>query len=216
MNLKATVDYSLYLVTDRELAGNRSVIQVVETAIRGGVNIVQYREKSASTRQMIAEAQSLLDICHRYAVPLIINDRVDVALAIDADGVHVGQEDMPAELVRKILGSDKIIGVSVESTAQVETAVAAGADYVASSPVYTTATKPDAVHALGISGVKTLAQASPLPLIAIGGLNAANCAEVVRAGADSIAVVSAIMAADNPEEAARLLSRLIRENRTKK
>lgn len=206
---KVPVDFSLYLVTDRELAGGRPLSQIVEAAIHGGVTAVQYREKGGSIRQMIAEALELRDLCRIHRVPFIINDRVDLALAVDADGLHVGQDDMPALLARKLIGPGKILGVSVENIREARTAMAEGADYVGASPIFSTPTKPDAPQPLGIQGLQEIARVCTLPIVAIGGLNISNTAEILRAGAAGIAVVSAIVAADDVERAARDLKQVI-------
>lgn len=206
---KDSTDYSLYLVTDRELAGSRPLCQIVEAAIHGGVTVVQYREKCAGTRQMIKEALEIRDLCHAHNIPLIINDRVDIALAVNADGIHIGQEDMPASLARKIIGAEKIIGVSVENTTQAGTAMSEGADYVAASPIYATPTKPDAPHPLGIRGLQEIVRICSIPVVAIGGLNTSNTANILQAGAAGIAVVSAIITADNVERTARQLKQII-------
>jgi len=203
------VDYSLYLVTDAELAGGRSHSQIIAAAIRGGVTVVQYREKNASTRRMVGEALELRQLCRSYNVPFIINDRLDVALAVDADGVHLGQDDMPADLARQLIGPGKILGVSVENVSQARRAMEDGADYVGASPIFATPTKPDAPPPMGIRGLQELARVCTLPIVAIGGLNASNAAAVLRAGATGLAVVSAIVSADDVELAARELKQII-------
>jgi thiamine-phosphate pyrophosphorylase len=205
------IDYSLYLVTDAELAGGRSHPQIVTAAIRGGITVVQYREKNASTRRMVAEALELRQLCRSYNVPFIINDRLDVALAVDADGVHLGQDDMPAALARQLIGPGKILGVSVENVSQARRAMEDGADYVGASPIFATPTKPDAPSPMGIAGLQELARVCTLPIVAIGGLNASNAAAVLRAGATGLAVVSAIVSADDVERAARELKQIITE-----
>ncbi|MDR3573498.1 MAG: thiamine phosphate synthase [Anaerolineaceae bacterium] len=210
------VDYSLYLVTDAELSHGRSQRQIVEAAIRGGVTFVQYREKSASTRHMIEEAFDLCQLCRTYGVPFIINDRLDVALAVDADGVHVGQDDMPAALARKLIGPSKILGVSVENGTQLQAAMTDGADYVGASPIFATPTKPDAPPPMGLRGLRQLSEHAVIPIVAIGGLNASNAADVLRAGASGLAVVSAIVSAEDVEAAARMLKQIIEENRSQK
>jgi thiamine-phosphate pyrophosphorylase len=203
------LDYSLYLVTAAELSGGRSQRQIVAAAIRGGVTLVQYREKSASTRQMIEEARELCALCRAHRIPFIVNDRVDIALAVDADGVHVGQDDLPASLARQWIGPGKLLGVSVENVAQARLAVEGSADYVGASPIFTTPTKPDAPPPMGLQGLQEIARACPIPVVAIGGLNAKNVANVSRAGAAGVAVVSAIIGAEDPERAARELKRVI-------
>ena len=200
-----TVDYTLYLVTDGRLSGGRSHSQIVEAAIRGGVSVVQYREKTATTRRMIEEAKELLRLCRAARVPFIVNDRVDVALAVDADGVHVGQDDMPAALVRSLIGGAKILGVSAASPEEARKAEADGANYIGASPVFGTPTKTDAPPAIGVDGLRSLVAAVHIPVVAIGGMKAQNVAAIVSAGASGIAVVSAIVAALEVESAARAL-----------
>src|SRR5512135_2687481 len=199
------MDYTLYLVTDANLSRGRSPREVVEAAILGGVTVVQYREKSASTRRIIDEALELRDLCRRYSVPFIVDDRVDVALAVEADGVHVGQDDMPASLARRLIGHDKILGVSAENIEQALAAQADGADYIGASPIFATPTKPDAPPPMGAAGLLKMARACPLPIIAIGGLNATNAGSMIRAGAAGVAVVSAIVSAEDVQAAAREL-----------
>ncbi len=203
------IDYSLYLITDAELGRGRSHRQIVAAAIYGGVTVVQYREKNASTRRMVEEALELRQLCCSYNVPFIVNDRLDVALAVDADGVHVGQDDMPAALARKLIGPGKILGVSVENVTQARAALADGADYVGASPIFATPTKPDAPAPMGVEGLQELARVCTVPIVAIGGLNASNAAGILRAGAAGLAVVSAIVSADDVERAARELKQII-------
>ena len=207
------MDYSLYLVTDAGLSRGRTHREIVQAAIRGGVTVVQYREKNTTTRQMIEEALELRELCRVRGVPFIVNDRVDVALAVDADGVHVGQDDMPALLARKLIGRDKILGVSVENVAQVRAAVADGADYIGASPIFATPTKPDAPPPMGIQGLREITRVCAIPVVAIGGLNATNAASMMRAGAAGIAVVSAIVSGDDVERAARELKHVVESSR---
>ena len=203
------ITYSLYIITDAQLSRGRSHREVIESAIRGGATMVQYREKSASTRQMIDEALELRDLCRARGVPFIVNDRVDVALAVDADGVHVGQDDMPASLARKLIGHDKILGVSAENVKQARAAIADGADYVGAGAIFATATKSDAGEPIGIAGLMKIARISTIPIVGIAGINATNAASVIRAGAAGVAVVSAIVSADDVERAARELRRVV-------
>jgi len=205
------VDYGLYLVTDRGLSRGRSTIEVVAAAVRGGVTVVQFREKEAETRDFVKEALAVRRLLEDRGIPMIVNDRIDVALAVSADGVHLGQKDMPIAMARKILGPDKIIGISAESVADAVAAEMAGADYLGVSPVYATPTKTDTAAALGLEGLRQIREAVDLPLVGIGGLNARNAAEAIRHGADGVAVVSAIVSADDPEKAARELSRIVAE-----
>jgi thiamine-phosphate pyrophosphorylase len=202
------VDWRLYVVTDAGLSRGRSHRAVIEAAIVGGATVVQYREKHASTRQMIEEALELRDLTRRAGVPLIVNDRVDVALAVDADGVHVGQDDMPVALARRLIGN-KLLGVSAHNLSEALQAVRDGADYLGVGPIFATTTKPDAAAPIGLDGLRAIRQHVSIPIVAIGGINQANAADVMRAGADGIAVVSAVVAADDVTAAARQLRALV-------
>lgn len=195
-------DYSLYLVTDRTLSLGRSTVEVVRAAIRGGVSCVQLREKGCSTREFMDEARLLKALLAGTGVPLFINDRLDVALAVGADGVHLGQNDLPIADARRLVGNRMIIGISAESVADAVRAEAEGADYIGASPVFTTPTKTDTAPPLGLDGLRAIRRAVQLPLVAIGGINADNAAQVLRAGADGLAVVSAIVSAPCPRTAA--------------
>jgi len=212
MKLK-NIDYSLYLVTDRGLAGGRSNFEVVKAAVEGGATVVQLREKDCSTREFVQQALAIKDFLRTRRIPLIINDRLDVAQAVRADGVHLGQTDMPLEMAKEILGDSMIIGISAESLEDAIAAERGGADYLGVSPIYATPTKTDTAPPLGLAGLREIRKAVKLPLVGIGGLNRQNCAEVIRSGADGVAVVSAIVAADDPEAAARVLKKIITEAR---
>jgi thiamine-phosphate pyrophosphorylase len=207
------MDYSLYLVTDAALSRGRSQRHIVEAAIRGGVTLVQYRAKEASTRTMIEEAAELCGICRVAGVPFIVNDRVDVALAVHADGVHVGQDDMPAALARELLGAGKILGVSAGNLEEARRALADGADYIGASPIFSTPTKPDAPRPMGLEGLQSIAGSIPIPVVAIGGINEGNAAAMLRCGAAGIAVVSAIVSAEDVEGAARSLRAALEQSR---
>ena len=207
--MKRSIDWGLYLVTDMRLAGARPLEELVRAALRGGVTAVQLREKECSTREFVDLARRLKAILAPAGIPLIINDRVDVALAARADGVHLGQSDMDYRDARALLGPDAIVGLSVETTAQADAAGPLDADYLGVSPIFPTPTKTDTAAAWGIEGLAALRKASRHVLVAIGGINATNAAEVMNAGADGIAVVSAICEARDPEEAARRLRRMI-------
>lgn len=195
----------VYLVTDRDCLQGNSLERVVELAAQGGVAAVQLREKNLSTRAFVREARQCQKILAAYNVPLIINDRVDVALAIEAGGVHIGQEDMPYPLVRKLMGPNAIIGLSVESMEQVREAEDYDVDYLGVSAIFGTPTKTDTKFLWGLDGLQNVKKTSKHPLVAIGGINAANAADVLRAGADSIAVVSAICAHPDPLKATQEL-----------
>lgn len=200
----------LYLVTDRDLAMGRSLADVVAAAVRGGVTAVQVREKSLGARSFLKEISTLQALLAEGATPLFVNDRVDIALVARADGVHVGQDDLPAAHARHLIGGELLLGVSVASEEEARRAVTDGADYVSVSPVFLTPTKPDADVAVGLEGVARVRAAVPdAPVLAIGGIHAGNARSVVAAGADGVSVVSAIMAADDPEAAAARLRREI-------
>lgn len=195
-------DLKLYLVTDRGLAGGRDLESLVLDAVSGGVTMVQLREKDIDTREFVTLALRLKAALRGSGVPLIINDRIDVALAADADGVHIGQSDMPYDIARRLLGPDRIIGLSVENLGQLEEANGLDVDYVAASPVFATTTKTDTATPWGLDGLRRFRQISRHPVVGIGGMNAMTAREVFAAGADGIAVVSAIISADNPRAAA--------------
>ncbi len=207
--MRCDVDWRLYLVTDRGLIGDRDLETVVEQAVRGGVTVVQLREKDCSTRDVIDLARRLKARLAPYEVPLIINDRVDVALAAGADGVHVGQSDMVYADARKLMGQDALIGVSVETPEQAREAEGWDVDCLGVSPIFATPTKTDTGQPWGLDGLRALRASSRHKLVAIGGIRDTNATEVVSAGADGIAVVSAICAADDPERAARELRALL-------
>lgn len=200
----------LYLVTDRGLCRGRPLIEVVEQAVAGGVSVVQLREKKASTRFFVEEAVTIKALLQQHGVPLLINDRVDVALAVGAAGVHLGQEDLPYPMARRLLGPRAIIGLSVETETEVLAAESYDVDYLGVSPLFPTPTKTDTRGSWGLPGLARVRKLSRHRLVAIGGLNAANAAAAVNAGADSIAVVSAICAADAPGAAAAELLEKIR------
>ena len=195
------LDYlKLYLVTDSGLSLGRPIDKVVERAVAGGVTVVQLREKTASTREFYKLAVRLKDILRGTGVPLIINDRLDIALACDAEGLHIGQRDMPYSVARKILGPEKIIGLSTDTFAELEEANAWDVDYVAVQ-AYDTQTKADAARPLGPEGMRKARSLTRHPLVAIGGIHLSNAADISAAGADSVAVVSEIMSAKDPEKA---------------
>lgn len=205
----APADYSLYLVTDRSLSRGRPTAEIVRQAVQGGVTCVQLREKSCGTREFLEEARAVKAVLAGTGVPLIINDRLDVALASGADGVHLGQRDMPLAEARRLAPSGWIIGVSAESVADAVQAEREGADYVGASPVFATPTKTDTAPPLGLDGLRALCAAVRIPVVAIGGLHAGNAHDVVCAGAAGLAVVSAIVAAESPHAAAAELRRAI-------
>lgn len=200
--------WRLCLVTDRELSRGRSLTDIVAAAARGGVTMVQLREKTATTRDFLEQARALKQLLTPLNIPLIINDRTDIALAVDAEGVHVGQTDMPLEQVRALTGPGKIIGLSITNAQQIMREDAATADYLGIGPLYLQQTKTNASTPLGVEGFRALRALTKKPVMAIGGMKADNCAPVLAAGADGVAVVSAIVSADDPEQAARAFARL--------
>ena len=199
---KKKVDYSLYLVTDRALSLGRSNLEVIQAAVRGGVTLVQLREKEATTKEFYQEGLKIRAYLKARDIPLIINDRIDMALALDAEGVHLGQEDMPIDAARKILGPQKIIGASVFTPEEAKIAEALGADYLGLSPIFVTETKPELIQHLGIEGIPLLKEAVKIPVVGIGSMSESNAYEAVKAGLDGVAVVSAICSREDPRAAA--------------
>jgi len=200
---------SLYLVTDRSLSLGRDLQWIVKEAVSSGVSIVQLREKNISSRDFVDLGLMLKKELAPLGVPLIINDRVDIALACDADGVHLGQHDMPCDTARRLLGPDKIIGLSVENFEELQEANSLDVDYVAASPVFGTPTKTDTARPWGLDGLEEFVKRSKHPVVGIGGMNVATASPVIAMGAAGVAVVSAIVSAQSPAESARQLRMLI-------
>lgn len=198
----------LYLVTDQTSLRSRSLIDVVQAAVQGGVTCVQLREKQASTQDFFALATSLMALLAPKGIPLIVNDRVDIALACGAQGLHLGQSDLPVASARKLLPPHVFIGWSVETPADVAKAGQLPVDYLGVSPVFATPTKTDTQTPWGLSGLRDIRPHTTLPLVAIGGIHAGNASEVLAAGADSLAVVTAICSAADPVSAAATLRSL--------
>jgi thiamine-phosphate diphosphorylase len=198
-------DYSLYLVTDRKLSLGRSNLEVIEAALDGGVTIVQLREKELGTQEFYLEAKKIRELLKNRQISLIINDRIDIAMAVEADGVHIGQNDMPLNLARKLLGPDKIIGVSVFTVDEACEAEAGGADYLGLSPIFVTSTKPELNRQIGIEGIRPIRRVVKIPLVGIGAMNATNAFDAVRAGLDGVAVVSGIVSQKDITAAARAI-----------
>lgn len=199
----------LYLVTDPDSLRGRTLTDVVLAAVQGGVTCVQLRDKHASIRDLYAQAQTLQQLLGPLGVPLVVNDRIDIALACAAQGVHLGQSDMPLAVARRLLPPEVFIGWSVETEAQVRHSATLPADYLGVSPVFATPTKTDAAPAWGLDGLQRARACTALPLVAIGGIDAGNAASVLRAGADGLAVVRAVCAADDPCAASQALRRHI-------
>ena len=208
-------DLSLVLVTDRTLAAGRSLEDVVRAAVRGGVTAVQLREKDCSTRQFLEIGRSVQEACRSLGVPFVVNDRADLALVLKADGIHIGQDDLPPRDARRLLGPDAVIGLSVETLEQALAAEAEDVDYLGISPIFATPTKPDTRGEWDLAGLSKLRRLTRRDLVAIGGINPENAGAVIEAGADGIAVVSAICAAADPERAARDLRKAVDGARTR-
>jgi len=203
------MDLSLYLVTDRQLAGERPIEEIVRQAISGGVTTVQLREKGTPSEEFFKIATSLRALTRKEGVTFIVNDRLDIALAAGADGVHVGREDLPAERARELLGADRILGVTAANEEEARDAAAVGADYIGCNAVFPTLTKTDTGPAIGLEGLERLVNSVDIPVVAIGGINAGNAGDVLSTGVAGIAVVSAIVSANDPVLAAGELRRLI-------
>jgi len=199
------IDWKLYFIADFESAKGKDLVWIVEEAVKGGATVVQLRAKNISTREFLDIGMKIHSFLKKKRVPLIINDRIDIALALDADGVHLGQKDMPLQIARKILGKEKIIGISVNNIEEAVEAENNGADYLGVGPVFPTTTKPDIRTPLGIEGLRKIREKIKIPIIAIGGINKSNVHEVYSTGVDGIAVISAIIFASDPCKAAREL-----------
>lgn len=208
--MKAQPDYSIYLVTDDGCLQGRALIDCVREALEGGVTLVQYRAKTASSAEMYNEALQLKALCDSFNVPLIINDRLDIAMAVGAAGVHLGQDDLPCAAARKLLGEDYIIGVSAHNPAEAKAALQSGADYLGCGAVFGTATKAD-VKKLGTEGLAAICREKGLPVVGIGGVTADNYREVRAAGADGAAIVSGILAQPDIRTTVKAIARVSQE-----
>jgi thiamine-phosphate pyrophosphorylase len=195
----------LHVLTDTQLQKRFSHVELTEMAIAGGADAIQFRQKQGSTREMIETACRMKELCARAGVIFIINDRVDIAIASDADGVHLGQDDFMIPLARRLLGDGRIIGGSAGNINEAMKCVKEGADYIGFGPVYPTRSKDDAGPATGIMIIRQMIKEISIPVIAIGGVNSGNVSEIIGAGAHGIAVISAVCCMENPGEAARNL-----------
>ncbi|MEF8818524.1 MAG: thiamine phosphate synthase [Haloferacaceae archaeon] len=212
------MDYEVYLVTEAGLADGRTTTDVVRDAVAGGVDVVQLREKMTSARARYDLGRNLRALTREAGVALVVNDRVDIARAIEADGVHLGDDDLPVEVAREQLGEDAVVGRSVSTVEGAEAAEAAGADYLGVGAVYRTATKDTEPRqsAIGLDRVRAIRAAVDVPFVGIGGVDAGNATDVVAAGADGVAVVSAIMAADDPTAATQELGDAVERGRERR
>lgn len=204
------IDYSVYLVTDRDLLKGRKLTEVIEEAILGGTSIVQLREKCASSLEFYEIAKEVKKVTDKYNVPLIINDRIDIALAIDASGVHLGQSDIPCSIARKILPKGKIIGVSAHNLKEAEKALKDGADYLGCGAIFNTSTKKD-VTTLSYEGLKKITDNIDIPVVAIGGINENNIITLKGSGINGVAVVSSIIGKENVKGASEKLKELVKK-----
>jgi thiamine-phosphate pyrophosphorylase len=212
------MEYGVYLVTQGDLAGDRTTVDVVRAAVAGGVDVVQLREKHATARERYDLGRDLRAVTRDAGVPLVVNDRVDLARAVDADGVHLGDDDLPVSVAREQLGPDAVVGRSVSTVEGAREAAAAGADYLGVGAVYGTTTKetdPDQTE-VGLDRVRAIRAAVDLPFVGIGGVTADTAADVVAAGADGVAVVSEIAAAADPEAATRALGEAVAQGRDRR
>ena len=212
-------DWSVYLVTGESLSAGRTTPETVADAIAGGVSVVQLRDKDRSVRERYETGQRIRELTRDADVPLIVNDRVDLAALLDADGVHLGDDDLPVQAARRLLGEDAIVGRSVSTVDEATDAAAAGADYLGVGTVYRTGSKsdiPGETHGVGPERVADIAAAVDIPLVGIGGVTAENAAEVVEAGADGVAVITEITRADDPEAAAAALREAVERGRERR
>ena len=199
----------LCVITDRKVSGDLSHREIAELALRGGASIIQLRDKEASPRELLPEAEALAELCRLYGATFIINDRLDLALASGADGVHVGQDDLPAKAARRLL-QGKLLGVSTHSLEQAVKAEEDGADYIGVGPIFPTATKETGYRSLGLEGLSRIREKVSVPILAIGGIDFENAPSVIAAGADGVAVISAVVGAKDIAQAAHRLREIVR------
>src|SRR5262245_8875155 len=210
-----SLDFDLYVVTDRQLAGGRPLRLVVEEALRGGARAFQLREKDLSPRELYPLALEMRQLTQIYGARLLINDRVDVALAVNADGVHLTTTSLPASIARQVLGPGRLIGVSTHTLAEAQTAEENGADFVVFGPVFLTPSKAPYGEPVGLDALRAVRATVRLPILAIGGIKKVNLDQVLAAGADGIAVISAIISADDPTAASEDLLAMLRSGKAK-
>ncbi len=199
----------LHVLTDTVLQTRFSHSDLARLALRGGADTIQFRQKTGSTREMIRIAAQMKQLCSDYDVPLIVNDRVDVAIAAEADGVHLGQDDFPIPLARELLGQEKIIGASASDINEGRKCLEEGADYIGFGPIYPTTSKDDAGAVKGVDTLTQIAEAVSAPIIAIGGICSNRVSEILKAGAHGIAVISSVCCQEDPEQATKALYQVI-------
>jgi thiamine-phosphate pyrophosphorylase len=195
------IDWTLCFIADSEASAGRDILWLIEEAVAGGATIIQLRGKIWTDRDFLRRGVKAIELLRPKGIPLIINDRADIALACGADGVHLGQDDLPVRTARKILGRDRLIGVSVNTPEEVRKAEEVGADYAGAGPVFATLSKPDLKPLLGLESLRRIRAETRLPILGIGGITPANVADVITAGADGVAVISAIASAVSPRQA---------------
>jgi thiamine-phosphate pyrophosphorylase len=200
-----SIDYSLYLVTDRSILKGEDIFSATEKALKGGVTLVQLREKEISSLDFYNIALKMKELVSSYNVPLIINDRLDIALAVDADGLHIGQEDLPLKIARRLLGPSKILGYSVSNIKEAIFGEENGADYLGAGPVYPTGSKSDAGNPIGAEGLQKIKERVSIPVVGIGGIGTGNITEVKRTGIDGVSLISAILGSKDIEGTSRAL-----------
>ncbi len=205
--------FELYAITDRKMLGKTSEVEAARLCYAGGADVVQLRMKDTDGGEMLELAKQMQAVADEYNKFFIVNDRIDVAILASADGVHLGQTDIPISEARRLVGDDMIIGASVDNVEQAIKAVEDGADYLGVGAIFTTSTKPDAEQGIGLDAIYDIKKAVDVPVVAIGGINKGNILHVMRAGADGVAVVSAIMAQEDIQSAAHELKTLILNNR---
>ncbi len=199
------LDFSLYVITDADVSGGRLHAEVVRLALEGGATVIQYRDKRASLRHMLEVGAQLRELAAQHNAAFIVNDRPDLALALHADGVHLGPEDMPPDVVREIVGPDMVIGASVDNAADAREAAASGVDYIIARPVFPTRWKAEGRPAMGAEGLAEIVRSVQVPVLADGGINAQNLQQILETGAAGPGITRAVVGAADPKEAARQL-----------
>lgn len=204
------IDWRLCLIADAEKMGKKDIISAILEAVEGGVSLVQLRAKKLRTREFLEMSLKISEILKEKNIPFIINDRVDIALSCEADGIHLGQQDLSLLYARKIMGKNRLIGVSINTVNEAIEAEQGGADYLGVGPVFFTPTKEDLRPFLGIEGLREIRKIVRIPILAIGGINAENARKIIETGVDGVAVVSAILSSENIKKAARELAQAVR------
>lgn len=207
-------DFRLYAITGEEFHKGRSLVEVMEEAIIGGVDIIQLRDKKNSKKVVLEKAKQLKALANKYQIPLIINDHIDVALAVDADGIHIGQDDLPLEEARKIVGHNKIIGISTHHIAEARKAEKNGADYIGVGPIFATQSKEDVVDPVTTKYIEEVVNEITIPFVAIGGIKLHNVEQVLNAGAKRICAISEIVGSENVTETCQAFIKKINERMT--